>query len=107
MAMQTAGGEPLAELAEFLRPFGELLYRKENRHALERYTTGLLSDLSRKTAAGTGRALPGTNNQCLLEFLTRTAWEAAKMDRLRIGKMLAQASLGAGLLVMDDTDFAK
>ncbi len=107
MAIIKAGAEPLAELAEYLRPFGELLYRKENRAALERYTTGLLSDVDRKTAAGMGRALPGTNDQRLLEFLTRTGWEAAAMDRLRIGKMLARAAVGAGVLVIDDTGFAK
>ncbi len=107
MAIQKAGAEPLGELAIFLGPFGKLLYRKENRHALERYTTGLLSDLSRKTAAQMGRSLPGTNDQRLLEFLTGTDWEATEMDRLRIGKMLEQASVGAGVLVLDDTGFAK
>lgn len=105
--MQKAGAEPLAELAAFLRPFGKLLYRKENWHALERYTTGLLSDVGRKTAAGMGRALPDTNDQRLLEFLTGTAWEAGEMDRLRLGKMLEHASVGAGVLVIDDTGFAK
>jgi SRSO17 transposase len=107
MAIIKAGAEPLAELAGFLRPFGELLYREENRHALERYTTGLLSDVPRKTAAGMGRALPGTNDQCLLEFLTGTDWDVGEMDALRIGHMLDHASLGNGVLVVDDTGFAK
>jgi SRSO17 transposase len=107
MAIIKAGAEPLPELAEFLRPFGELLYRKENRHALERYTTGLLSDMARKTAAGMGRVLPGTNDQQLLEFLTGTVWDAAEMDALRIGHMLAHAAVGNGVLVVDDTGFAK
>ncbi len=107
MAIIKAGSEPLAELAAFLQPFGKLLYRKENRHALERYTTGLLSDVTRKTAAGMGCALPGTNDQRLLEFLTGSDWEAAEMDRLRIAQMLAHASAGAGVLVVDDTGFAK
>jgi len=107
MAIIKAGADPLAELAAFLRPFGELLYRKENRHALERYTTGLLSDVARKTAAGMGRALPGTNDQQLLEFLTGTDWDVAEMDGLRIGHMLEHASAGSGVLVIDDTGFAK
>jgi SRSO17 transposase len=107
MAILKAGAEPLAELAEFLRPFAALVRRSESEHALERYTTGLLSDVSRKTAAGLGRALPGTNGQCLQEFLTRTAWQAREMDRLRIAHMLAHASAGGGVLVLDDTGFAK
>jgi len=107
MAIIKAGAGPVAELAAFLEPFGELLYRKENRHALERYATGLLPDVGRKTAAGMGRALPGTNDQRLLEFLTITDWEAAEMDQLRIGQMLRQGSVGNGVLVVDDTGFAK
>jgi len=107
MAIIKAGAKPLAELAIFLEPFGELLYRRENRHALERYTTGLLSDVARKTAAGMGRALPDTNDQRLLEFLTGTDWDAAEMDGLRIRHMLTHASVGSGVLVVDDTGFAK
>ncbi|NIP74165.1 MAG: IS701 family transposase [Gammaproteobacteria bacterium] len=107
MAIIKAGAEPLAELAAFLEPFAALLRRPESRRALERYTTGLLSDVSRKTAAGLGRALPGSDGQGLQEFLTRTGWQAAEMDRLRIGHMLEQASVGDGVLVIDDTGLPK
>jgi SRSO17 transposase len=54
-----------------------------------------------------GRALPGTNDQRLLEFLTGTDWDAAEMDGLRIGHMLAHGSAGNGVLVVNDTGFAK
>ncbi len=107
MAIQKAGCDPLEELAAFLQPFGKLVRFRQSREALERYATGLLSDVGRKTTAGMGRALPGTNGQRLQEFLTSTAWEAAEMDRLRIVHMLKQASVGAGVLVIDDTGFAK
>jgi hypothetical protein len=40
-----------------------------------------------------GAALPGTNDQRLLEFLTRTAWDAAEMDALRMGHMRAHTNL--------------
>ena len=76
MAIHKAGAEPLDELASFLEPFSQVVRRKESKHALERYTTGLLSDLPRKTASDMGRTLPGTNDQRLQEFLTNTAWEA-------------------------------
>ncbi|MCH7477378.1 MAG: IS701 family transposase [SAR324 cluster bacterium] len=107
MAIIKAGAEPLVELAAFLEPFARLLGRVENKRALERYTTGLLADVARKTTAGLGRTLPGTNKQRLHEFLTRTPWDAAAMDRLRIGRMAEQASCGDGVLVIDDTGIPK
>jgi len=107
MAIPKAGAEPLADLDTFLEPFSQLLRRAESKAALERYTTGLLADVGRKTASEIGRAVPNTSGQNLQEFLTRTAWNAAEMDRLRIGHMLERASAGAGVLVIDDTGFAK
>ncbi len=107
MAIRKAGAKPLAELAAFLEPFSEVVRRSESKHALERYTTGLLSDLSRKTAAQMGHALPGTNDQRLQEFLTNTAWDAREMNRLRIAHMVRHASGGEGVLVVDDTGIAK
>ncbi len=107
MAIIKAGAEPLEDLAAFLRPFGKLVRFRQSREALERYATGLLSDVGRKTASEIGRALPDTNGQRLQEFLTRTAWNAGEMDRLRIGHMLGHASVGAGVLIIDDTGFAK
>ncbi len=107
MVIHKAGAEPLLGLAVFLEPFSALVRRKESKHALERYTTGLLSDLSRKTAAGMGRSLPGTDYQQLQEFLTNTAWDSQEMDRLRIAYMVNHASAGGGVLIVDDTGFAK
>ncbi len=81
--------------------------RAQSRHALERYTTGLLADLRRKTASDLGRAVAGTNGQRLQEFLTRTGWDSGAMDRLRVQHMVAQASVGWGVQIIDDTGFAK
>lgn len=108
MAVPKAGLEPLVDLGGFLEPFGELVRRSESRETMERYATGLLADLGRKTAAGMGRALPGTNGQRLQEFLTNTEWDWREMNRLRIAHMLEHASVaGDGVLVVDDTGFAK
>jgi len=107
MAIIKAGAEPLLGLAAFLEPFSALVRRSESKHALERYTTGLLSDLPRKTAAGMDRALPGTNDQRLREFLTNTAWDAREMDRLRIAHRVKHATAGDGVLIVDDTGIAK
>ncbi len=107
MAVPKAGAEPLADLAAFLAPFAGLVRRSESRHALERYATGLLADTADKTAAAFGRVVPGTTAQRLQEFLTRTAWDPAAMDRLRMAIMIARASVGDGVLIIDDTGFAK
>jgi len=107
MAILKAGPEALVDLAAFLEPFGKLVRRSESRQSLERYTTGLLSDLGRKTASDIGRALAATSSQRLQEFLTRTAWDPQEMDRLRVGYMLQHASVGEGVVILDDTGFAK
>jgi SRSO17 transposase len=107
MALLQAGLEPLVNLGKFLAPFGEFLRRSESRHALERYATGLLSGTSRKTASELGRSLPGTNGQKLQEFLTRTEWDPQQMDQLRVEHMRAYACTGNGVLIIDDTGFAK
>ena len=107
MAIIKAGAEPLVELAAFLAPFGEWVRRSESKCPLERYPTGLLSDVSRQTTAGPGRALPGGNGQCLPEFLTRTEWKPGETDRLRIAHMLKHASVGGGVLFIDDTGLLK
>lgn len=107
MSIPKAGPEPLTDLAAFLEPFADLVRRSESRKALERYATGLLSDLSRKNVSQIGRSLPGTNGQRLQELLTNTAWEARQMDRIRIEQMLSRASVGQGALIVDDTGLPK
>ena len=107
MAVLKAGPDALVDLAAFLEPFGRLVRRSESRQSLERYTTGLLSDLGRKTASDIGRAVAATSSQRLQEFLTRTAWDPKEMDRLRVRHMLEHASVGEGVVILDDTGFAK
>lgn len=107
MAVLKAGPQALPDLASFLRPFGALVVRAESRQSIERYTTGLLSDLKRKTASDIGRAVAGTSSQRLQELLTRTSWDPGEMDRLRIRHMLQYASVGQGVQILDDTGFAK
>lgn len=107
MTILKAATSPLEDLEEFLQLFSSLVRRPESRHAMERYVTGLLTDLRRKTASDIGRAVAGTNAQRLQEFLTRTAWDPQEMDRVRIGHMMSRASVGEGVQVIDDTGFAK
>jgi SRSO17 transposase len=97
----------LPELQEFLRAFQVRFRRPEGRHALERYTTGLLTELPNKNGDTIAQAVPGTSAQRLQEFLTNMQWDEEDLNRQRVQKMLAEATEGDGVLVIDDTGFAK
>lgn len=49
--------DPLPELAAYLEPFAPLFRRSTSRRSLERYVTGLLSDLPRKNCEAIAQAL--------------------------------------------------
>jgi SRSO17 transposase len=97
----------LPELQEFLACFQVRFRRPEGRAALERYTTGLLTELPNKNCDTIAQAVPGTNEQRLQEFLTNMPWDEEDLNRQRVQKMIAEASLGDGVLVLDDTGFPK
>lgn len=104
---QVAAERPLPELADFLGAFAHHFHRSEGRDALERYSTGLLSDLPRKNGETIASAVPGTNAQRLQELLTRIQWDEAAFNRQRGGRMRDEVRLGDGVLLLDDTAFVK
>jgi SRSO17 transposase len=95
------------ELHEFLASFQVCFRRPAGREALERYTTGLLTEVRNKTCDTLAQAVPGTSEQRLQEFLTNMPWDAEDLNRQRVQKMSAEATRGAGVLVVDDTGFPK
>ena len=97
----------LPELQEFLASFEVRFRRPEGRAALERYTTGLLTELPNKNCDTIAQAVPGTSEQRLQEVLTKMSWDAEDLNRQRVQKMIAEASTGHGVLVVDDTGFPK
>jgi SRSO17 transposase len=97
----------LPELQEFLGAFQVRFRRPEGREALERYTTGLLTELPNKNCDTIAQAVPGTSAQRLQEFLTNMQWDEEDLNRQRVQKMIAEATRGAGVLVFDDTGFPK
>jgi len=102
-----ASTEPLPDLAEFLAPFADHFLRSEGRDTLERYSTGLLSDLPRKNGDTIAEAIPGTNAQRSQELLTRIQWDATALNGQRVEKMRDEVRVGDGMLLFDDTGFAK
>jgi SRSO17 transposase len=97
----------LPELQKFLGAFQVRFRRPEGRAALERYTTGLLTELPNKNGDTIAQAVPGTSAQQLQEFLTNMQWDEEDLNRQRVHKMIAEATTGDGVLVFDDTGFPK
>src|SRR3989440_9744899 len=97
----------LPELDEFLTTFQVRFRRPEGEAALERYLTGLLTELPNKHGDTLAEAVPGTSEQRLQEFLTNMQWDEQDLNRQRVGKMIAEATVGHGVLLFEDTGFAK
>jgi SRSO17 transposase len=97
----------LPELAAFLSMFNLNFRRSEGKAALERYLTGLLTELPNKNCDTMATAVPGTSEQRLQGFLTDMQWDEDDLNRQRVDKMIAEATLGQGMLIFDDTGFGK
>jgi SRSO17 transposase len=102
-----AGPAELPELHEFLASFQVRFRRPEGREALERYTTGLRTEVPNKKCDTLAQAVPGTSEQRLQAFLTNMPWDEEDLNRQRVQKRLAEATRGDGVLVVDDTGFPK
>ena len=48
MEKKAASDKPLPELEDYLSPFDKYFVRSEGQESLERYSTGLLTDIPRK-----------------------------------------------------------
>jgi len=99
--------QPLPELAAFLEPFQVCFPRSEGSQALDRYLTGLLTELPSKTCQSIADHIPGTSEQRLQGLLTAMAWDQDDLNRQRVQRMLELPSEGDGVLIFDDTGFAK
>ena len=98
---------PLPELAEFLAPFRVHFHRSEGPQTLERYLTGLLSEHPNKNCDTLAQVVPGTSEQRLQGLLTSIDWDEDDLNRQRVQTMLTLATEGDGVLIFDDTGFAK
>lgn len=105
--MPTAPSDPLPELAEFLAPFRVRFTRREGTAALERHCTGLPTEHPNKNFDTLAQLVPGTSEQQLQGLLTAMAWGEGDLNRQRVGFMAGLPTEGDGVLVFDDTGFAK
>jgi SRSO17 transposase len=105
-AVPKASSDPLPEIARFLKPFAPLFRRSQSRHSLERYVTGLLTDLERKNCDTIAAAVAGTSTERLQHLLTDADWDSKELDGARV-RSLSEKSPEGGILVLDDTSFPK
>ena len=105
-AIPKASSDPLPELAEFLKPFAPLFRRRQSRQSLERYITGLLTDLGRKNCQTIASAVAGTSTERLQHLLTDAEWDPLELDAARV-RLLSKRSPKGGILILDDTSLPK
>src|SRR5215216_5840443 len=105
-AVPKASSEPLPEIAHFLKRFAPLFRRSQSRHSLERYVTGLLTDLDRKNCDTIAAAVAGTSTERLQHLLTDADWDPRQLDAARV-RSLSARSPQEGVLVLDDTSVPK
>lgn len=106
LAVPKASSEPLPELAAFLEPFAPLFRRSQSRQSLERYITGLLTDLDRKNCDTIAAAVAATSSERLQHLLTDAEWDPQELDAARV-RSLSRKSPRGGILLLDDTSFPK
>ena len=98
-----ASPEPLPELAAFLEPFAQLFRRHTSRESMERYLTGLLTDLPHKTCDTIADVIARTSVERLQHLLTDAAWDPLQLDEMRVKRLLEVHPVTNGMLVLDDT----
>ena len=97
----------MPELAEFLAPFTVTFTQRPSARVLERYCTGLLTEHPNKNCDTLAQVVPGTSEQQLQHLMSDMAWDAVALNRQRVQTMVALGTEGDGVLVVDDTGFAK
>jgi len=102
-----ASDKPLPELAECLSRYDKYFTRSEGRESLERYSTGLLSDIPRKNGQTIEDNVPGTNYQRLQSLSTDIQWDERGANQERAEGMRDEVSLGDGVLITYDTGHPK
>jgi SRSO17 transposase len=106
-AVPKASSDPLPEISSFLEPFAPLFRRSQSRHSLERYITGLLTDLDRKNCDTIAAAVAGTSTERLQHLLTDADWDSLELDGARVRSLSHNSAQGGGILVLDETSFPK
>ena len=74
---------------------------------MERYLTGLLTDLPHKTCESIADVIAGTSLERLQHLLTDAAWNPLELDEMRVKRLLELHPVTGGILIFDDTGLPK
>ena len=74
---------------------------------MERYLTGLLTDLPHKTCETIADVIAGITSERLQHLLTDAAWDPLELDEARVKRLLELHPVTEGILVFDDTGLPK
>ena len=88
VSVPKASPDPLPELEAYLASFAPLFRRQPSRSSLERYVTGLLTDLNRKNCDTIAEAVVGTSTERLQHLLTDADWDALALDKQRVRQLV-------------------
>jgi SRSO17 transposase len=101
-----ASPQPLPEVAAYLAPFRSLFRYRQSWESVERYVTGLLTNLPRKNCDVLAAVLANTSVERLQHLLTDASWDPLALDEQRVRQLVATSAPG-GMLVLDDTGLPK
>src|SRR3954466_3954842 len=71
------------------------------------YLTGLLTEHPNKNCDTLAQVVPGTSEQRLQGLLTTIDWDEGDLNRQRVERLLTLPTEGDGVVIFDDTGFAK
>jgi SRSO17 transposase len=106
ITLPKGSADPLPELAVYLKPFAPLFRRSTSRRSIERYVTGLLTDLPRKNCEAIAQAVAHSSLEQWQHLLTDATWDPLALDEQRV-RLLVKRSPAHGVLVLDDTGLPK
>jgi SRSO17 transposase len=105
--MPQAPSEPPPQLAKFLAHFHVHFAQQRSRATLARYLSGLLTEHPNKNCDTLAAVIEGSNEQQLHHLLTEMVWEEVDLNRQRVKVMCGLRTERDGVLISDDTGFAK
>src|SRR2546430_3146330 len=100
-----ASPDALPEVAAYLASFSSFFHRPTGQ-SVERYVTGLLTDLGRKNCDTIAAAVAGTSTERLQHLLTDAPWDPLALDEARVQQLVALSPPG-GILLLHGTGLAQ
>jgi SRSO17 transposase len=103
----TLAPDVLDRLQAYAAPFARLFQRSEQFHQGQIYLHGLLLDGERKSIEPMSRRVPDGDEQRLQQFISQSPWNAGRVQRAYRARMAEELAEPDGVIVLDDTGFAK